>query len=731
MIPYPADMPDWLRLLLDISIQAALLAGVIWMVIWIAGRRLTPAWRFALWSLVLVRLCLPIAPTSELSMFSLLPNWQTGNRQTTLATNDGDDLAKRPASDNSLNDNSLKRDSLRNHELSGYATADDAGTLIAASGKPPSNLIPDSAGVEQEQHETAVATTADAMPWAAFLYPTLLLAWLIGIGFVYGRQSLQAVRLMRMRRSWNVCADQSAVEVLEACRKRLRIRRSVRLLTTTTAIGPAVVGWLRPGIVLPASLLQTASQAELEMILLHELGHIRRGDVLWGRIAQLVSAVHWFNPVAWCVRNQLGREREQACDAIVLQTIASQTTALQYATADQIRSYGQLLIRLAGQKPTESIPAPAIVPGQKCKHKRQLTRRIEVIAMHRSRRGSRLLGGLVLTCLAIAGLTVQANPVRVAHESTPPKSQPTDVGEPGDEPSQSIASQQEDDKGANSSENQDATPQNPSNQASEEPAEQPPYIIVPVTTPLQRILMRGEGATRFVLVDGDSLVSQDGLSLDFSNLNLDQFGRAVNKDLPADAQVAMRICYYKGHPEMSKNARRAPMALGKVLRSMITQYGNSKEPNGDVSVGGGDGFLEDVKALRQPEPADLKEDPVENEFGMAYPVRTILSRTLMWKEKVDCVIDVSPKIDMNPNNELTEELVAGLKALVNKVQPDQRRWLLLEYSDSSHGKGHYTPEGFEREKLRRERNIQLANELGFEFVTNSMRSYKPDNGQAP
>jgi TonB family protein len=80
---------------------------------------------------------------------------------------------------------------------------------------------------------------------------------------------------------------------------------------------PVACGLLRPRILLPSS-AEHWSLTRLEAVLLHELAHLRRRDLLTQVAAHLVAAVWWFQPLVWMARRRLRAESEFACDAEVL-----------------------------------------------------------------------------------------------------------------------------------------------------------------------------------------------------------------------------------------------------------------------------------------------------------------------------------------------------------------------------------------------------------------------------
>lgn len=81
---------------------------------------------------------------------------------------------------------------------------------------------------------------------------------------------------------------------------------------------PALVGLLRPRVALPVDFEQRFSPAERELILAHEQVHRDRLDNLWNLLACALTALHWWNPLAWWAARRLRADQELACDAAVL-----------------------------------------------------------------------------------------------------------------------------------------------------------------------------------------------------------------------------------------------------------------------------------------------------------------------------------------------------------------------------------------------------------------------------
>lgn len=78
---------------------------------------------------------------------------------------------------------------------------------------------------------------------------------------------------------------------------------------------PAVYGILRPRIIIPEHLRDAEG---LDLILLHEKRHIRRGDNFWRLLAFITAAIHWFNPFVWIFLKCFLSDVELACDESAL-----------------------------------------------------------------------------------------------------------------------------------------------------------------------------------------------------------------------------------------------------------------------------------------------------------------------------------------------------------------------------------------------------------------------------
>ena len=137
-------------------------------------------------------------------------------------------------------------------------------------------------------------------------------------------------------------------ERLDSLCEQLRVSRGVRLCESALVEVPTVIGWLRPVILVPASLFTGLSAPQLEALLAHELAHIRRYDYLVNLIQTAVETLLFYHPAVWWVSAQVREEREHCCDHCVVRQTGN------------AREYARLLAQLAEPAFGTVAPKPAL-----------------------------------------------------------------------------------------------------------------------------------------------------------------------------------------------------------------------------------------------------------------------------------------------------------------------------------------------------------------------------------
>ena len=166
------------------------------------------------------------------------------------------------------------------------------------------------------------------LPSAAHL-SWLVAAWLAGVILLSVRAAGGFWMLARRRKD---CARPQPC-LLALChdlQRRMGIARAVAYLECGWLDAPAVIGVLRPALLLPVATLSGLSPQQLEMVIAHELAHIRRFDALVNLFQVLVETLLFFHPAVWWLNRRIRAEREYCCDEAA---VSLHGDALAYARA--------------------------------------------------------------------------------------------------------------------------------------------------------------------------------------------------------------------------------------------------------------------------------------------------------------------------------------------------------------------------------------------------------------
>ncbi len=180
--------------------------------------------------------------------------------------------------------------------------------------------------------------------------PALVAAWAAGVLSLAMRAGWQWQRLRRICAlaqpvpvSWQIAADRLA--------RRFGTPKA-RLLESARIQVPLMIGWLKPVILLPAALCTRLPSAQIELLLAHELAHIRRRDFIANLLQIVVETVLFYHPAVHWVSRRIREDRELCCDDLV--------SELCNAPID----YARALLSVAEQRPQTPRLAVAATGGQ-------------------------------------------------------------------------------------------------------------------------------------------------------------------------------------------------------------------------------------------------------------------------------------------------------------------------------------------------------------------------------
>ena len=268
------------------SLYASLLIVLVFVLQNVLAKWLTPRLRYTLSLLVLIRLLLPITPSSVLSFENLFP----------------------PAA------------RLTNQDA--FQPIPNPSTLdVTPVQQPHGSLLPVPAVVDWLHISVSGAL---CIVWASGCLCLLFLAgWRLG-------------KWNGLIRKGSRISEPRLLELLNASRAAMRGGGPVELVAVAELSSPAVFGLFRVRLLLPETAMRQLNDEELRMIFLHEMAHVRRRDVLLNYLLMAVQFLHWFNPLVWLALHRLRADRELVCDAMVMERVRP----------EERLGYGKVLLKL-------------------------------------------------------------------------------------------------------------------------------------------------------------------------------------------------------------------------------------------------------------------------------------------------------------------------------------------------------------------------------------------------
>ena len=260
------------------------------------------------------------------------------------------------------------------------------GSVPATVAARPPVVAPDSVASSPEVLGARGAPAPFGWPWAH----AIAMLWAGGALVQLARLCAGACGLARRIRASEPIEDEGARRTLARVRDALPSTGDVALRATSWPGAPAVCGWTRPVVLLPAS-WSTWPASRLEAVLSHELLHVAHRDRWFSRAAALLRAAFWFHPAVLYAARQTTRFQELCCDSAV---VRSGMNALEYA---------EHLVHLARSK-AGGRPAVCSLPfAQRSSLEERVRMLVSAADQQRGRRTVLVpVGALLLTTVASA-----------------------------------------------------------------------------------------------------------------------------------------------------------------------------------------------------------------------------------------------------------------------------------------------------------------------------------------
>ncbi|MGG0726120.1 M56 family metallopeptidase [Bacillus mycoides] len=323
---------DWV---IETSIMASILVGLILCVKILLRNKITPRWQYMLWMILIVRLLLPWSPDSSYSIYSLL-SYSSGvseifQKDTTPA------IQQKSVSEDKTNHLvTTKGDSYKSNSVNVMKESDQIDS-------------------NKKKEDTTLS-----------VYKVTLYIWLFGVAILATITCITNRRLYSYIKKQPNITDEKIVGIFENCKQSMGIKKQIPLRLAGKISSPTVFGLFRPRVLLSSRHMKVLNEQQLQYIFYHELSHMKRRDIAVNWVLYSLIILNWFNPILWYAYSCMREDQELACDAFALTFIESE---------EQI-AYGHTIITLL-EHYSSYYQAPNL--ANLSRNKRTLKRRILMI----------------------------------------------------------------------------------------------------------------------------------------------------------------------------------------------------------------------------------------------------------------------------------------------------------------------------------------------------------------
>ncbi|MGQ1909966.1 M56 family metallopeptidase [Marinifilum sp. RC60d5] len=182
--------------------------------------------------------------------------------------------------------------------------------------------------------------------------PLLVNVWIIGVCALSLQMTVSYLKTLKMKKylAYPVCTKTRVIA--EQLIRKFKLKNKIIFKESGYVQVPSLIGYFKPVVLLPVSMLSGIPHNQLEIIIAHELAHIKRHDYLFQFIQGILELLFFYHPVVWWLSSVVNTEREHLCDDLAVKICGESLTlikALNNMEAIRKKRF-ELVLGLSGKK---------------------------------------------------------------------------------------------------------------------------------------------------------------------------------------------------------------------------------------------------------------------------------------------------------------------------------------------------------------------------------------------
>ncbi len=295
---------------LQMLIQSSILITILYIIDLLIRKRIRAVVRYSMWLLVLVKLVLP----TSLSVPTGIGYWFGPEKSGKPVHNVIEEKETDTTTETAITFENQPQAVIPTGKAQDISTPEPE-QYLAANTKPATQIAAKPAFTAKED------TVKNAITMEGWLF----LGWVIGT-IILAITLLQRYSFVKsLIAQSKPASDDRILSLLEECKKTVGLSSPVELRFTSNMLSPAACGLRNYVVLMPEELIADLSSDKLRAVLLHELCHIKRGD-LWLNMTQtLLQIINFYNPLLWLANAIIRGLREKAVDESVLSKMQNES----------------------------------------------------------------------------------------------------------------------------------------------------------------------------------------------------------------------------------------------------------------------------------------------------------------------------------------------------------------------------------------------------------------------
>ena len=204
-------------------------------------------------------------------------------------------------------------------------------------------------GITYRTGETQISSYEELMFYVNRYTPFISIIWMFGVLLIIVYRIYGFSKIRSLIRQAHLLVETSWETKIKELMRKIGIKKKITFLQSRGIESPAVIGFLKPFLLIPVSFFTGVESICIEAILLHELAHIKRYDYLVNIIQLIVETLGFFHPAVWWISRQIRRERENCCDDFAVEILGDKLIfAKALVQLEEMRQHTALVIAANG-----------------------------------------------------------------------------------------------------------------------------------------------------------------------------------------------------------------------------------------------------------------------------------------------------------------------------------------------------------------------------------------------